>query len=309
MEDTMRTKIALFLIALTLIASPAAAGAAFPSVISLPNGWLPEGIAIGDGTTFYAGSRQTGPTGGIYRGDLSTGEGSIFVTGGGPYTGMKVDDFGRLWVAGAGTGRGYVFDATTSELLETFQFVTDANATFINDVVVTKDAAFFTDSNRQVLYRVDIDPSGEIDSDTVTNLPLTGIQFVAGFNLNGIDATPNGMTLIVVNSSTGRLYAVDPTTGAADEIELAGGATVTQGDGILLHGNTLYVVRNRSNEIVVIELAPDLSSGTVVDTITSPTFDVPTTIARHGNALYAVNARFSTTPTPTTPYTVVRVEP
>ena len=304
----MRRKIALFLIALTLIASPATAGEAFPSVISLPNGWLPEGIATGAGTTFYAGSRQTGTTaGGIYRGDLATGEGSIFVTGGGPYTGMKVDDFGRLWVAGAGTGRGYVFDATTGALLATFQFVTDTNPTFINDVVVTNDAAFFTDSNRQVLYRVPIGADGTIGTPAI--LPLSGIQFVAGFNLNGIDATPNGQTLIVVNSSTGKLYAVDPVTGIADEIELAGGATVTQGDGILLHGRTLYVVRNRSNEIVVIELAPDLSSGTVVDRITSASFDVPTTIARHGNALYAVNARFSTPPTPDTTYTVVRVEP
>jgi len=34
---------------------------------------------------------------------------------------------------------------------------------------------------------------------------------------------------------------------------------------------------------------------------------VPTTIDRHGSRLYAVNARFGTTPTPTTPYTVVQV--
>ena len=83
---------------------------------------------------------------------------------------------------------------------------------------------------------------------------------------------------------------------------------MTQGDGILLHGRTLYVVRNRLNQIAVIRLSPDLSSGTVVDVITSAAFDVPTTIARFGNALYAVNARFTTPATATTPYTAVRVD-
>ena len=82
---------------------------------------------------------------------------------------------------------------------------------------------------------------------------------------------------------------------------------MSNGDGILLHGNTLYVVRNRNNEIAVVELADNLLSGAVTRTITSPNFDVPTTIARLGDALYAVNARFSTPPTPDTTYTIVRV--
>ena len=41
--------------------APAAGSAAeqgrfFPSVIPLPNGWQPEGIATGRGTSFYVGS-------------------------------------------------------------------------------------------------------------------------------------------------------------------------------------------------------------------------------------------------------------
>jgi hypothetical protein len=69
------------------------------------------------------------------------------------------------------------------------------------------------------------------------------------------------------------------------------------------------VVQNRLNQIAVVTLAPDLSSGTVVDNITSPNFDVPTTVASFGNALYAVNARFSTPATPSTSYSIVRVVP
>jgi sugar lactone lactonase YvrE len=120
-------------------------------------------------------------------------------------------------------------------------------------------------------------------------------EVVPGFNANGIDATPNGESLVVVNSTTGLLYRVDPTSGEATEIDL-GGDTVTAGDGILLDGKTLYVVRNQLNQIAVVDLAPDLSSGELVDSIADPDFDVPTTVAEFGNSLYAVNARFGTDP-------------
>jgi hypothetical protein len=83
---------------------------------------------------------------------------------------------------------------------------------------------------------------------------------------------------------------------------------VTSGDGILLQGETLYVVRNQFNEVAVIRLPPDLSSGTLIDTITDDNFDVPTTLANFGSRLYAVNARFGTPPTPTTEYTIVQVQ-
>ena len=91
------------------------------------------------------------------------------------------------------------------------------------------------------------------------------------------------------------------------EIDL-GGATVTNGDGLLLQGRTLYVVRNQNNEIAVIRLAPDYGSGTLVDTLTSASFDVPTTLAAFGNGLYAVNARFGNPSPATAAYSIVRLE-
>ena len=78
-------------------------------------------------------------------------------------------------------------------------------------------------------------------------------------------------------------------------------------DGILLNGKRLYVVRNRMNQIAVIRLSPNLSSGRVVRTITHPDFDVPTTIDELGNRLYAVNARFTTPPGPDVEYWLTRV--
>src|ERR687894_2406541 len=98
-------------------ALPAATLAApFPDRIELPNGFAPEGITTGTGSTFYTGSLSGA---GIWRGDYRTGDGDLLVTGGGPFVGMKVDAFGRLWVAGGPAGVGYLFDADTGAPLET----------------------------------------------------------------------------------------------------------------------------------------------------------------------------------------------
>jgi sugar lactone lactonase YvrE len=134
---------------------------------------------------------------------------------------------------------------------------------------------------------------------------------VGGFNANGIDATPNGKLLIIVQSATGYLFTVDPITGIATRIMVTGGdhgGLVPSGDGILLLGKTLYVVQNQLNKIAVIDVNLAANTGTVTGYITDPAFRVPTTIAAFGKSLYAVNARFGTPVTPTTDYDVVRVD-
>ena len=175
----------------------------------------------------------------------------------------------------------------------------------MNDVVATKRAAWFTDSNRAVLYRLPLSKNGS-PAASAQAVPLTGdFQLASGFNLNGIDATANGKTIVTVQTATGKLFRVSP-SGVTTEIRL-GGQTVQNGDGILLHGRTLYVVRNSDNLIAVVTLGKGLTTGRFARTITDADFDVPTTIDRLGSRLYAVNARFGTTPSPTTPYAVVQV--
>ena len=196
--------------------------------------------------------------------------------------------------------------ARTGATLSELQLAIGAGATFINDVVVTPKAAYFTDSNRPVIYKVAKSSSGAPGA--VTTIPLTGdYQHVAGFNVNGIDATRNGKTLVVVQSATGKLFTVDPKTGATKLIDL-GGATLPNGDGILLHGRTLYVVQNRLNKVAVVALNRGLTQGAVTREITDSDFDVPTTIDRFGKWLYAVNARFGTASGPDATYQVVQVE-
>ena len=297
-------RVLLVLAAAAALAAPAAlAQRPFPATIPLPNGFQPEGIATGAGTTFYVGSI---PNGAVWAGDLRTGKGRILVKGktGRAATGLDYDR-GRLWVSGASTGKAFVYDARTGRLLRSYRLARGSDPTFVNDVVVTRRAAFFTDSSRPVLYRIELSPQGKPRG--LSTIPLGGdYQHVDGFNLNGIDATAGGKTLLSVQTATGKLFAIEPETGVAHAVDL-GAATLTNGDGMLLHGRRLYVVRNQANEIAVVRLAENLSGGSLVRTITSPRFDVPTTIARHGDFLYAVNARFNTPPGPDVPYTVVRV--
>jgi sugar lactone lactonase YvrE len=278
----------------------------FPRVISLPDGFAPEGVAIGRGASFYAGSTANGA---IFRGDVVTGRGSVLVPGvtGRAATGLEVDARNRLFVSGAGTGAARVYDARTGAELASYQFFA-ANAGFMNDVVVTPTAAYFTDSTNPVLYVLPFGPGGRLPAaNRFRTLPLSGdLVFGDGFNANGIETTPDGRQLIVVQSNTGKLFAVPPATGVAREITINGG-DATDGDGLLRSGRTLYVVQNQLNRVEAIRLNTRGTNGTVANTVTDPALDVPTTIGRFGPFLYAVNARFGTPPTPTTTYTVVRL--
>ena len=284
----------------------AGAGAAFPEVLPLPTGFRPEGIVTGRGHAFYVGSLATGE---IYRGDLRTGAGAVLPSApaGAPAVGLSHDRRSdHLFVAGGGSGEAYVYDGQTGATEAVYALTPPGS--FVNDVVVTREAAYFTDSFRAFLYELPLGPRGRLPAPAaVSELPLGGdfVQ-VGGFNANGIDAPPDAEFLLVVNSTTGDLFRVDPASGDASLIDL-GGATLTSGDGILLDGRTLYVLRNFLNEIVVIELDPGATAGTVVGSITDPRFDVPTTLAEFGNALYAVNARFGNPDPGTATYDAIRV--
>lgn len=286
-----------------LVSAPAAAErAAFPDVIDLPIGFFPEGIAVGHGTDVYTGSLVDGT---IWKADLRSGEGEILVQGspGTLAVGMAFDDrSGSLFVAGGPVGTGTVYDGETGDTLAQLSL----GAGFVNDVIVTREAAYFTNSFAPELYEVPLDAQGRVEG-TVRTIPLTGdFTFVPGaFNANGIEATPDGDTLILAASEAAEIYTVNPRTGVATVIDL-GGVSVS-GDGLVLAGKTLYANENSLNRIAEISLAPDLSTGTVTGYLSSPDFDVPTTAARFGSSLYAVNAKFGT-PADGTPYEIVRVD-
>jgi hypothetical protein len=131
---------------LVLAQAPAAARAAetFPDVIALPNGWQPEGVVTGHGPVIYSGSLADGA---IYAADLRTGEGAILVPGqaGRVAVGLSFDARSNyIFVAGGPTGKADVYDAGSGALVQ--EYTLTAPGTFVNDVIVTRDAAYFTES-------------------------------------------------------------------------------------------------------------------------------------------------------------------
>jgi hypothetical protein len=273
---------------LFMVAGALAQNTNHPKVVSLPDGFQPEGIDTQGANRFFVGSI---PTGDIFKGDLRVADSGddpfINAPDGRSAIGLSLRR-GVLFVAGGDTGEAYAYNARTGRDLGAFQLTTDE--TFVNDVVTTRNAAYFTDSFNQRLYKIPIRGSRGFGDPEV--LPLTGdIQFTEGFNANGIDAARNGKTLVIVQSNTGKLFTVDAATGETSEIDL-GGETVVNGDGILLQGRRLWVVQNFDELLTLVRLSPDRSSGEVVDQFPDETFDVPTTVARAGNRLAIVNARF-----------------
>jgi hypothetical protein len=282
----LRKTLPLTVLVLALLVPAAPAGSGAQSSIALPDEFRPEGIASGKGDSFYVGSI---PQGAVFKGSYRTGEGEVLVPPhpGRNHIGLKVDTrFGRLFVAGGPSKGIYVYDSRSGEDIEDFP-VPDAG--FINDVVLTRRAAYFTDSMVPQLYRVPIGRKGELGE--LKRIPLSGeVEFVEGFNLNGIDALPGQHELVTVQSPTGKLFRVNARTGVTREIALD--QPVTNGDGLLRQGDTLYVVQNQLNQIAVVDLDFRFRKGEVEDVVTDPRFDVPTTIAPFRNFIYAVNARF-----------------
>jgi hypothetical protein len=271
-----------------LLVGPALA-ATRPSSIPLPVDFQPEGIAVGAGNTFYVGSLRDGD---IYRGDLRTGEGARWVdVDDRAAVGMRVDR-GRHWlvVAGGATGHAYVYDTTDGSTAADL-VLGPPGTTFSNDVAITRDALYFTETFAPRIYKVPIRADGTFGATQA--ITVTGpAAATGGFGLNGIDSTNRGW-LIVDHTDLGILALVDPDTGASREIPVSGPALVpTTLDGLQLEGRTVWVVENFANSLARVQLSPDLTSGRVVDVIHSDLFRVPTTVARHGDTLALVNGRF-----------------
>ncbi len=304
MKKLIRNVLGLMVLALLTVgaASPVAAQS-FPDVIPLPNGFQPEGIVVGYGNTAYAGSLADGD---IYAVDLSSGSGETVIEGPGtPAVGLDFDRrTGYLFVSGGPNGDGRIYNTHTGDLVASYDFA----GGFVNDVIVTPHAAYFTDSFMPALYKVELSHAGTPGA--AATLPLSGdYVFVPGeFNTNGIVATPNGNALIIVHSNRGELYLVDPQTGEASLIDL-GGDNANSGDGLVLVGRKLFVVQNFFNQIAEFQLNHDYTAASLEQIITDDDFDIPTTADNKGARLYAVNARFTTPPGPDVEYDIVRVSP
>lgn len=280
-------------------------------VISLPDGFRPEGIAS-RGRTFYTGSLGDGR---IWAGDLRTGEGRVLLPGqaGRSLRGMQVDPRTRLlWVAGneGATGIVLAVDTRTGEVVRR---VVVPDAAFLNDLVVTRRAVWVTDSRVDRLTRVPLARGGLPTGGDLRFLPLRGDWATPeGIRANGIRQLPDGR-LVVVNSAAATLYAVSPWTGVAEAMPVSGGPGLTGGDGLVLRGKRLYVVRGSGqNDISVLRLHRTREGWTATwrGELTDPALSVPSTATLARGRLWAVNARFGVVPDPAAAsYTVVGLDP
>ena len=297
----MRKGTILAVIVLLLALAGVAGAKAFPDTVPLPDNFNPEGVTMGYGTHIYAGSLAGGA---IYRADVRTGEGEVLFPGAADRwsVGMDFDRrTGYLYVAGGPTGNAYIYDTNGGPAGQPTVIPLATAPTFVNDVIVTEHAAYFTESAAPVLYRLDL------ATQTATTIALDD-DFPRGFpfNSNGIVTTPGERWLVIAHSGNGSLHRVDPATGDTEEIDL-GPAGVATPDGLERVGNTIYAVQNFLDQIAEVKMAGDYLSGEVAeDVIEDEDFDIPTTATKFGNALYAVNARFTTPDA--VEFDIVRVE-
>lgn len=286
-----------------LVGAPADAGSSrhkqLPVQIDLPDGFFPEGIAAGRGSTFYVGSLADGS---ISKGDFLTGEIEPLTDPVGFFSvvGITVDRRGRIWAAGGPSGAARVFDGRTGELLATYQFTAPFES-FINDVVIDGKYAWFTDSGTQNspnpdtfqfagkprLFKV---PVGRrlAAHDAFTELPVD-MPDVAFPNLNGIETTPNGRRLLVAHSSLSAIFNVDPGSGDAMQVDI--NQSFEGADGIRRKGRTLYIA-NGGNEVTELRLNRRATVGTFRRTLVAQGAEITTTIAIFANGLYLPDARF-----------------
>lgn len=295
----MRLRRAVVAAAVLVIGLAAPAGAAASErVIVLPGASSAEGIAAGRGSEFFAGDLVRGD---IFRGDVRRGKAELFidVPDGRSAIGMTVDvRHGLLFVAGGTGGRAYVYDTRRGTTVAEIQLST-ATPSFVNDVTLTREGAWFTDSAQPVLYFVPVSRTGKLGAPRTLALSGPAADTSGAFNLNGIVTTPDERDLVVAHSARGELINVDVHTGQS---RLVTGVKVPNADGLVRDGHTVWVVQSVNlvggdpvtGQVSRVRLATDAHAGSVEKVITSTKLQTPATAAKFGNRLAVVNAKFDT---------------
>jgi len=272
----------------------------------------PEGIAIdGRDGTVYVGSASEGHVWRIAPGGKSA---EVLQAGGASGRqaayGMKLDPTGRqLWVAGGPTGTVAVIDVASAATVAVLKSPEDSHP-FLNDLVLAGDGhAYVTDSFRPMLFRARQTQGTPAVLEPWLDLTGTPIRYQPNqFNLNGIVASPDGRVLLAIQLVTGQLWRIDTSNKAVTEVRVDGG-DLKNGDGLVLKGNDLFVLRNENNEIVRLALASGWASARVTQRIADPRLKYPTTAVATRDGLMIVNGQLNRmkAPPPLLPFDVVSI--
>ncbi len=297
----MKRMVVLSILVLMVSGQPAAAHASHtrPStyVVSTTPGETLEGIEVTRDGTMYVTSVGTGA---VYRGSTSSPRLKLFLPAGTDgrtsATGVHVDRWGRVLVAGASTSKLFLYDARGQLLV-----VREATpGSFLNDFTITGDAVYVTDSANNQIWRAPLTRHGL--GELKPWLTRDQIQPIPYF-LNGI--VTDGRTLLVGEQGQDVTYRIDLLTKQVSVLEVPNG--ILSGDGYLLEGHHLYAVYNAGGGKYVTRLAllnHDLTKATLVaDSSPGAAGATPTTIARDRGRLLWVNSQLDVAPG-TPPYTV-----
>lgn len=321
MMTTRRMTALVLSAALTLAIAPAALAGTPPSdippavdtahaprpttytVTSTPDENL-EGIEVTREETIYVTSVATGA---VFKGSTRHGTLQRWLPAGSDgraqATGVHVDAFGRVLIAGASTGQLFIYSADGTLLGKRGV----PGESFLNDFAFTRDAVFVTDSASGTVYRASLSAEGV--GELVPFVTADAFAPKAVF-LNGIAVTPDQRYLIVSDWDTNVTHRVDLRSRAVDAVQVEGDKPFGA-DGLLLRGHTADgVVTDWDAErawVRTVRFSADYSRATVVHD--SPTVGLdksPTTIARDRGRLLWVDSQLNAT-TQVPPYTVSEV--
>jgi hypothetical protein len=256
-----------------------------------------EGIAVTPDGTVYVTSVGTGA---VYRGNTRSPRLSLFLPPGSDgrtsATGVHVDRWGHVLIAGASTSKLFRYDAR-GRLLDVQQA---AEGSFLNDFTIVGDAVYVTDSAHNQIWRAPLTRHGLgklqpwITRDQIQPMP---------YFLNGI--VSDGNVLLVGEQGQDVTYRVDLRTKQVTVVNVPNG--ILSGDGYLLEGHRLYAVYNAGGGKYVTRYAVlnhDLTEAVLVaDSSPGAVGATPTTIARDRGRLLWVNSQLDIAPG-TPPYTV-----
>ena len=256
-----------------------------------------EGIGVDERSgVFYVSA--TNQSGALYRG--STGRGDQVLElwqpprAGDNGRGIDVDDAGRVYVAGGPAAEVRVFSREGKLLAE---LPTAATGSFLNDIWIGPDgAAYVSDSSLPVIWRVSHDGKGwRIERWLEVSPEIAYTPSLTDFDLGGIVSTADQRYLLVAQGTTGQLWRIDLRTRAIAEVDL-GGVRLTNADGIVLRGNTLWVVQNFTRQITKLKLRHHYAFAHVEEVLPTPADRTFTTAKRVGNRLLAVDSKFGFPP-------------
>ncbi|MCZ7439240.1 superoxide dismutase [Micromonospora sp. WMMC241] len=275
-------------------------------VVSAEPDVFPEGLTVTPAGTMYVTSSATGA---VYRGDTRRAVLHPFLAAGSDgrtsAAGIRADRRGRIFVAGWLTGTLFVYAPDGTLLARR----TAAGGAALNDLVVTGDAVYVTDSATGTLWRAALD-GGRVGALVPWVRP--GDFPAAPTFLNGVVSDPSGRVALVAEQGGERLFRVDLTARAVTEVEVTGGRMGA--DGLLLEGHRLYGVVNETDAAGVTRFAVNearLDAGLRTARVVgrSGTVDTrrsPTAVARDADRLLWVESQLFADPA-APPFTVTEV--